>query len=242
MRKEKRKTYETESPEDAVVDQEPSLFAKPGDVLPLGNTLGLCVRREQVFQSGGAEAGKEDDAEENEKAVILAEAILSGRRVVVRERKVLSGVGAGARHTSMGEEEESEEVESEACGKTEELVVCFLTRMCLVVQKGTCSRTDLVLNEPARQLLHRALALPLDATNKNDVFVALHVEGSIHVLGVARLLAFDSPPLRWESCAAAGAGDSGGRNSRCRGIPSHSVMVGPIAGAVGMGIAHGQAW
>lgn len=118
-------TYETESPEDAVVDQEPSLFAKPGDVLPLGNTLGLCVRRKQVFQRGGAKAGKQDNAEEDEEAVILAESILSGRRVVVRERKVLSGVGAGARHTSMGEEEESEEVESEAWIEQKGLVFCF---------------------------------------------------------------------------------------------------------------------
>lgn len=69
------------------------------------------------------------------------------------------------------------------------------------------THTDLVLNEPARQLLQRALTLPLDATNKNDVFVALHVEGTIHVLGVARLPALDSPPLGWESCAVA-AGDS----------------------------------
>lgn len=126
----RKKTYETESPEDAVVDQEPSLFAKPGDVLPLGNALGLCVRREQVFQRGGAEAGKENDAEEDEEAVILAEAILSGRWVVVREREVLSGMGAGARHTSMGEEEEGKEVESEACME-EKSVLCVLTRECL---------------------------------------------------------------------------------------------------------------
>ena len=70
-------------PEDAVVDQEPALFAEPGDVFPLGDALRLGEGGEQVLHRRGAQAREEDDAEEDEVAVVLADTVAARIRVVV---------------------------------------------------------------------------------------------------------------------------------------------------------------
>lgn len=51
--------------------------------------------------------------------------------------------------------------------------------------KGDWRHTDLVLDEPAGQLLREAVAFPLEAPDEDSLVVGLHVEGPIHRVRLA---------------------------------------------------------
>lgn len=103
-RQEKRfGTNHSEGPKETVVDAQPGLFAKPGEILPLLNSVCFREGRKQVLHSCSAKAGEQYDAEQDEVAIVPTNAILARLWVVVGECKVFGGVFAGARH-AMGKE------------------------------------------------------------------------------------------------------------------------------------------
>lgn len=67
--------------------------------------------RKDVFHGGGTEASEKDDAKGNKVGIVEADTVLAGLRVVVAEVEELLGVVARFGDESLGEEDESEEVE-----------------------------------------------------------------------------------------------------------------------------------
>lgn len=177
-------TYQPERPKEGVINRQPSLLAKPGNILALGNALRLGERREHVLHGGGAQACEEQDAKQYQVAIVPAQAVVARAGVAVRQRKVLGCVVARARH-AVGEEEESDQVEGEAWGFINVNMVCLARRI-----KGTAigvGRTNLVVDKPPSKLLHGALVPPLGTANQDDIALCLPVEGPVHVLRLARL-------------------------------------------------------
>lgn len=64
-----------------------------------------------VFHGGGTETSEEDDAKGNKVGIVEADTVLAGLRVVVAEVEELLGVVTRFGDESLGEENESEEVE-----------------------------------------------------------------------------------------------------------------------------------
>jgi hypothetical protein len=94
-------------PENGVVDHEPSLFTEASQVLAVVNTLPSTNRRKDVFHRSGAKACEKNDAKSDEVGIVVANAILSGLRVVVAEMEELLGVIASFGDEGLGEEDES---------------------------------------------------------------------------------------------------------------------------------------
>lgn len=89
------------------------MFAEAGDILPLLDAAGLGKGREEILHRRGAEAGEQEDAKQDEVAIVPAKRVFPCLGVEVGEGEVFAGVGAGAGH-AVGEEEQGDEVEGEA--------------------------------------------------------------------------------------------------------------------------------
>ncbi|CAF3541016.1 unnamed protein product [Fusarium graminearum] len=101
-------------PENGIVHHEPSLFTEASQVLAVINTLPSANRREDVFHGSSAETGEKNDAKGDKVGIVVANAILSGLRVVVAKMEELLRVVASFGDESLGEEDESEKIERES--------------------------------------------------------------------------------------------------------------------------------
>jgi hypothetical protein len=100
-------------PENGIVDHEPSLLAEASQILAVVDALPSANGREDVFHGGGTETSEKDDAKGNKVGIVEADAVLAGLRVVVAEVEELLSIVASFGDESLGEEDESEEVERE---------------------------------------------------------------------------------------------------------------------------------
>jgi len=106
-------TYSSESPKNRIVHQQPGLFAEPGNILPLLDTASLGKGREEILHRRGAETGEQEDAKQDEVAIVPAKRVFPCLGIEVGKGEVFARVGAGAGH-AVGEEEQGDEVEGEA--------------------------------------------------------------------------------------------------------------------------------
>jgi hypothetical protein len=78
-------TYDSQRPEEGVVDDHPPLLRKASELLALCDALELAQRREDRLHGAGAQTRKENDAEEDQVRVVDADGVLARRSIVVGE-------------------------------------------------------------------------------------------------------------------------------------------------------------
>lgn len=104
-------TYCTKWPEDAVVDEKPSLFAESGQVLALRDSSALSDGRQNVFHAASSKTSEKNDEEGDEVGIVKANGVVSGRRVVIGVLEELARVLSCFRNECVGEKQQAQKVE-----------------------------------------------------------------------------------------------------------------------------------
>lgn len=99
-------THHSQRPKNSVDNSEPSLLAEAGQGFSLSDALELPKGRKQVFHGGGAETGEDDNAKDEEIAIVVTSTVLAGQRVEVAKVEEFGRVNPCSGDPAVGEEEE----------------------------------------------------------------------------------------------------------------------------------------
>lgn len=118
QKRETAKTYCTKWPENAVIDEEPGLFAESSQVLALRDSSALSDGRQNVFHAASSETSEKNDEECDEVGIVKANGVVSGRRIVVGVLEELTRVLSCFGNECVGEEQQAKKIERQSCKET----------------------------------------------------------------------------------------------------------------------------
>lgn len=185
-------TYDTHSPYNGVVDQQPGLLAETCQVFGIADTPSLANGSQYVLHGGRTQADEENNEENDKIDIIAALAIFSRDGVCVGEGEELCCVRLSFRDEEVGEEKEGNQVEGEAC-RGARLVSMYEpnglheSEMDVAIGKYESlpqppyrkagKPTYLILDHPASKQSPSTVVFPSDTSHENHVFVArsLHI-------------------------------------------------------------------
>lgn len=107
-------TYHSSRPKDHVVNQKPSLLAKPGHVLFVGDAIEFSKWRQNIIHGASSETRKKNNESRNQAKIILSGGILASRFIEIREVEELSRVYSSSGDKGVGKDQKREQVERQA--------------------------------------------------------------------------------------------------------------------------------